>query len=542
MSTTAPPHRLRARVVRAGEVLAEGTFDDAFVIGRDFKAGLQVDDLLVSREHAEIAFTAGCWWVRDLDSANGTFVAGRRVIELPIEGSAAIELGLGGPVVEVEEIEIDPNEVVDPSLTQAIGHYFGERSGPAGERTQLIRDAYKRVHRSHKRRVQIIVATSVVLVAGAVGIALAERARVKRLERLAQELFVEMRAQDRQVALLRRLLAGTDEAGIQAMLDAAAERGDAQVGTDTAGGVVAVGPGETRPRPRRRPVDAAQLQRLIAEAETRRQRIETQYDAFVEDLGVYRDASAEEQEILRVARLFNESEFAVPAGFVAEVQRTIEWWRGHGLAGSVQRAEANGYTAVIVQTMRQHGLPPEFFYLALVESHFDEANAIGPATRWGIAKGIWQFIPSTAQDYGLSVGPLAGERVYDPADDRFNFPLATDAAAQYLLKLYTDISQASGLLAMASYNWGEGRVLPRLRNLPTQPADATPLELAEEQLAAIPQDPQQRSYWRFLTTYGSQMPQETRNYVLRIFAAAVIGRNPRLFGFGFDNPLARYMG
>jgi hypothetical protein len=38
------------------------------------------------------------------------------------------------------------------------------------------------------------------------------------------------------------------------------------------------------------------------------------------------------------------------------------------------------------------------------------------------------------------------------------------------------------------------------------------------------------------------MPQETRNYVLRIFAAAVIGRNPRLFGFNFDNPLARYMG
>jgi len=539
MSRAARP-RLRARVERDGTVVDERVFAEAFVIGRGDSASLQVDDLLVSREHAEIAFRAGCWWVRDLDSANGTFVGGRRVVEVPIDGAARIELGGGGPVVEVEEVETVESGPADASLTQVIGHYFDEKQGPSGgERTQLIRDAYRRVHRSHRRRVRLIVAGSVVLIAAAVSIALVERARVKRLEALAQDLFVEMRAQDRQVALLRRLLAGTDEEGLQAILDAAAARGDAAAaGTDSAGATVATGPGESaRPR-RRRPVDAGQLQALIAEAETRRQRIESQYDAFVEDLGVYRDATPQEQEILRVARLFNESEFAVPAGFVSEVQRTIEWWRSHGLAGSVQRAEANGYTPVIVETMRRHGLPPEFFYLALVESHFDEAAAIGPATRWGIAKGIWQFIPTTAQEYGLTVGPLAGERVYDPADERFNFPMATDAAAQYLLKLYTDISQASGLLAMASYNWGEGRVLPRLRNLPAPAAGATPLEMAEAQLASIPQDPQQRSYWRFLTTYRSQMPEETRNYVLRIFAAAVIGRNPRLFGFSFDNPLA----
>ena len=33
------------------------------------------------------------------------------------------------------------------------------------------------------------------------------------------------------------------------------------------------------------------------------------------------------------------------------------------------------------------------------------------------------------------------------------------------------------------------------------------------------------------------MPEETRTYVLRVFAAAVIGQEPRRFGFGFDNPL-----
>ena len=33
------------------------------------------------------------------------------------------------------------------------------------------------------------------------------------------------------------------------------------------------------------------------------------------------------------------------------------------------------------------------------------------------------------------------------------------------------------------------------------------------------------------------MPRETKDYVLKIVAAAVIGENPRLFGFDFDNPL-----
>jgi membrane-bound lytic murein transglycosylase D len=37
------------------------------------------------------------------------------------------------------------------------------------------------------------------------------------------------------------------------------------------------------------------------------------------------------------------------------------------------------------------------------------------------------------------------------------------------------------------------------------------------------------------------MPDETRDYVLKIFAAAVIGHNPRLFGLDMDNPLTRYM-
>ena len=40
--------------------------------------------------------------------------------------------------------------------------------------------------------------------------------------------------------------------------------------------------------------------------------------------------------------------------------------------------------------------------------------------------------------------------------------------------------------------------------------------------------------------YGDRIPQETYDYVLHIISAAVIGENPRLFGFDFDNPLVGF--
>jgi hypothetical protein len=71
---------------------------------------------------------------------------------------------------------------------------------------------------------------------------------------------------------------------------------------------------------------------------------------------------------------------------------------------------------------------------------------------------------------------------------------------------------------MACYNWGEGQVLPLIRSLPANPRD--------------------RNFWKLLTKYRGKIPQETYDYVFSIASAAVIGENPRLFGFDFDNPLA----
>jgi hypothetical protein len=218
----------------------------------------------------------------------------------------------------------------------------------------------------------------------------------------------------------------------------------------------------------------------------------------------------------------------MPADFVRAVLDTIEvYWKGPGrgrLEYALRRAEENGYTETIVREMQAHNLPPEFFYLALVESGFDP-NVSGPPTRFGHAKGMWQFIPETGREYGLNTGPLVDRREYDSLDERHDFAKSTRAAARYLRDIYGELAQASGLLVMASYNWGERRIISKLKPL----------------MDGVPDTPEARSYWRFYGAYADRMPDETKGYVIKIFSAAVIGENPRLFGFDFDNPLKKYM-
>jgi peptidoglycan lytic transglycosylase D len=183
----------------------------------------------------------------------------------------------------------------------------------------------------------------------------------------------------------------------------------------------------------------------------------------------------------------------------------------------VMLAEEKGYTRRIAQEFIAQNLPPQFFYLALQESDFN-AFASGPPTHMGIAKGMWQFVPDTAKRYGLMIGPLATVPQADAGDDRHKWDKATTAAARYIKDIYATDAQASGLLVMAGYNWGEQRVIRLVRSMPGIP--------------------RQRNFWVLLDKYRERIPAETYDYVFSIVAAAVIGENPRLFGFNFDNPLA----
>jgi len=63
---------------RRGRVELQPLFT-SFLVGRSLRCDLQIDDRVVSSEHARIDWNDGTWEVRDLGSRNGTFVDGQRL-------------------------------------------------------------------------------------------------------------------------------------------------------------------------------------------------------------------------------------------------------------------------------------------------------------------------------------------------------------------------------------------------------------------------------------------------------------------------------
>jgi peptidoglycan lytic transglycosylase D len=454
-------------------------FTSSFHIGRERGCDVEVADTQVSRRHAEVSLVNGTWIIRDLQSSNGLFINGRRVESAPIGHGIDATLGADGPVVTIE-----PEEFAQPSsesrdasdeesLDSYAERYFAsddDEDGSVGGRTLMIRKAFQKVQQQQRRRQRLIVAAIALIALGAGTYALYVHRALGRQMEQAQEIFYQMKAQDLIVLDLERKVAQSDTPG----------------------------------------------QQQIAAYMAARRRMAEDYDRYAAEL-FDRKLNEKEKLVLRVTRLFGECDAAAPPDYIGEVMKYVEKWRStRRYANALKRAQDSGYVQRIAAAFVAQNLPPQYFYLAMQESSFDP-GAIGSPTRWGIAKGMWQFIPETGATYGLRIGPLKAQPSFDQDDDRFNWEKATPAAARYIKNIYSTDAQASGLLVMASYNWGEWRVIDYLRKMPQNPRD--------------------RNFWKFLAQYGKQLPFQTYEYVFYIVSAAVIGEDPRLFGFPFDNPL-----
>ncbi|WP_309104370.1 FHA domain-containing protein [Microbacterium sp.] len=75
---------------KAGLELPLGT--DSLTIGRSSESALVIRDDYTSSHHARLLLRGDVWAIQDLDSTNGTFVAGQRVTGSPVG------LALGTPV------------------------------------------------------------------------------------------------------------------------------------------------------------------------------------------------------------------------------------------------------------------------------------------------------------------------------------------------------------------------------------------------------------------------------------------------------------
>jgi signal transduction histidine kinase len=62
-------------------------------VGRDSTSSIRLVDTEVSRRHAEFRFVNGAWQVRDVGSANGSFVNGQPVTDAPLQPGDRIQIG-----------------------------------------------------------------------------------------------------------------------------------------------------------------------------------------------------------------------------------------------------------------------------------------------------------------------------------------------------------------------------------------------------------------------------------------------------------------
>ena len=150
------------------------------------------------------------------------------------------------------------------------------------------------------------------------------------------------------------------------------------------------------------------------------------------------------------------------------------------------------YIPMIKKIFQKIGLPNDLAYLAMIESGFSPT-----AYSYAGASGMWQFIPSTGRIFGLTINWWV--------DERRNPVESTYAAAEYLKDLFNKFG--SWYLAAAAYNAGE---LTIERALSLDPGG---------------------NFWSISQNKPYLLPGQTRRYVPKIIAAAIIAKDPANFGF-----------
>ncbi len=138
---------------------------------------------------------------------------------------------------------------------------------------------------------------------------------------------------------------------------------------------------------------------------------------------------------------------------------------------------------------------------------------------------MWQFMRPTGIHYGLRVDRWVDER-RDPVQ-------ATDAAVRFLSDLYDRFG--SLYLAAAAYNAGGGKISGSLRRMGIQPASSVGSEpdgADEADADAEDEDELTFSDADFFKLYdGRYIRRETKDYVPKLIAAALIAKEPRRYGF-----------
>ncbi len=387
------------------------------LIGRDPSVRVRVSAPRVSRQHAAVHADGDRHTIRDLGSANGTTVNGKRVTDaVTLEPGDLIEIG--GEIAFRYEIERNARSPRLPALF-ALSALLAFAAGGAWV---WMRD--------QKRDLVLEQAT--------------ERAREGLEASRAGDLRKAKSSLQHAYGLLYRngQLDQVQQGRMQFAMQLLGKRvgGDADLWSVFQDVVE-----ETRPTPVLPP---------IAEA-TRGCRLDAVSSGELEP------CLRAHIELVMVG--LRQDPKSVPETFHRQVAERLRKENSF-LKGSLERGRP------LVPDLRREleaaRMPPLLHYMALIESGYKQ-DAVSPAK----AVGLWQLMPGTARQFGLVVKP--------PVDERRDPAKSTRVAARYLRDLTFEFGGDALLLAVASYNRGENGVRRSLKKLDDPFSDRSFWRLAE---------------------------------------------------------------
>jgi len=189
--------------------------------------------------------------------------------------------------------------------------------------------------------------------------------------------------------------------------------------------------------------------------------------------------------------LFDPKDYDIPMTMHPMVEQWIKFFTGSGREYFNRwLARSTRYIPLFREIMKEHGLPQDTVYLSMIESGF---NMRGFSR--AMASGPWQFMSYTGKRFGLKLDPWV--------DDRRDWIKSTHAAAVYLKELNGQLG--NWYLAWAGYNAGGGKMSRAVAKFDT------------------------KDFWEL--TKPRFLHPETKNYVPKLIAAAIIAKSPRRFGF-----------
>ena len=448
-------------------------------VGRDPENDIVIETSTTSSHHSEISWEHGSCWTYDLNSANGTYVNGNCVDRAPLEAESRIRFGTADPEFAFKpdkrlRSSMDETVVLTPveaSREEEIAPQSRAETTPSitTEDEKLLSDAVRRAREA--RRNGSFDQTQTIMRA-MLGLS---KSRSDRRWRLISRTLM--------LALLA--VAGLGYWKVQDVrenktdLDRRIEQIEMSL----------VGNG----------LDDSEVDKLMWLLDDYQRQAQALQNSLLFRWGILGEEQLfVQREVRTVLRRFGAESYSVPPEFVERVSYFIEQFQTRDRE-HVERvmAESQADLQLMQRIFEEAKLPGDLAYMAMVESAF----LVGSRSRQGAA-GPWQFHPATARQYGL--------RVSQDADDRYDIEKSTRAANRYIRKLILDFGVGSSvMLALTAYNVGPGKVRRAVRKV---------------------EDPiKQRNFWYLYRTRA--LPTETREYVPKIFAAILIGRNPESFGF-----------